>query len=122
MVFSVINSKGQNISEKIIEVKPDNNEHQVILDISSASKDILKIVVREYDETKPAVEEFFIFDSGSVITGSVIRNLFDNSSTYVGLISLVFIAIAVFIVKRILSLKKRIKDEVVLKKLKQIAE
>ncbi len=91
------------ISEKSEEVLTGDDEKEIILDVSKAESGMLKVSIGRENET--IIEEFFLYNKNSM-TGFASR-IFEGNVKYIGLIVIVFLVLAFFIIRRIFKRKRR---------------
>jgi len=106
LYFRIIDSDGAIVKEQKEEVSlvfGESYRGEVLLDISGVSEGMLKISVGGEDEVN-FVEEDFVY-GGSNITGFASFNV-DGNMSYIGVIVLVFLVLAGFLIRRIWKLKK----------------
>jgi len=108
LVFSVYDSEENIIAEKVQEVelkKGEQNEKEIILDLSAPNSGLLKITVNQQNKNQILTEDSIIYDINS-ITGFATRNILTINSPYILIIIIIFLILAVIIIRRILKHRK----------------
>ncbi len=107
LLFKISNSDGEivtEISEDIELIFGQLYNGEILIDISDADEGMLKLAITDENEVN-FIEENFIYGKSLGITGFSLANL-DAESSYVGIILILFLILAVFLVIRIWKLKK----------------
>jgi photosystem II stability/assembly factor-like uncharacterized protein len=108
--FSIFDSNGQRIAEKIQEVDAKKQElikGNVVLELGDVKGELLDLIVFKPGQENPLLKETIIYDARA-ITGFAVQNLFTSNITYIFLICTGFAVFAFFKIRRILRMKKRL--------------
>jgi len=101
LIFNVY-SGGKMIAEKsesVGLVAGERFESETVIELDDVEAGLLKVSVTKEGENRPLVESSIMYDS-SLITGFASKGLLSSSGVYISVIILIFLGIAVLIVRR----------------------
>jgi len=107
LVFRILDSDGGvvvEVSEEVSLVGGEVFEGSVVLDIAGVSEGMLRVSVSDGDVK--FVEEDFVYGGGVGLTGFASFELSEDFS-YIGIILVVFLVLAGFLVRRIWKLRRK---------------
>ncbi|MEK6933437.1 MAG: hypothetical protein AABW75_01010 [Nanoarchaeota archaeon] len=108
ILFMVTNEDGEVISEKedSYDIDLEEKNFSVILDVSKARNELLKVAAKKAGADINFVEEFFVYDSSQFVTGFALLDNINRPLLYIVSTIIIFGVIAFFIIKRILRFRK----------------
>lgn len=107
LFFKIINSDGKiatEVFENVELIFGQLYSGEILIDISDADEGMLKLAITDENEIS-FIEESFIYGKGSGIAGFSLVDL-DGDFSYVGIILVLFLILAVFLIVRIWKLKR----------------